>query len=545
MTDYAPTTDTPVSVREATFSIWKRLGMTTIFSNPGSTEVPLLRDLPSEFNFILGLHEASVVGMATGFALSAERPALALLHTTADLGNAVGAIATARVNRAPLVVVVGQEDRRHLIHQPFLKGELRDMAGTYPVWLAEPAMARDVPSLIARAWYEAKAKRGPALVIVPMNDWDQDASPNAIAAPIMIETSVGGSDNGLAQLIEMIRVSANPAIVVGADADSRETWETLTQLAEKLACPVWQEPFGARAGYPQDHHLFRGHLPSGKSRLRTTLAGHDLLLVVGAPAFRQYPYEPGPFVNDGTRIAIISENMEVATSSTGELAVIGPIADLCLRLVDHIDTRNAQVRKPHRIAPPIGRALRAGNVFATLADRISPDTLIIEESPSSRFELQERLPARHPFSFLSAAMGGLGFAMPAAIGVRIATPRRPVIAIVGDGSSMYSFQAIWSAVHYHVGVIFVIMNNGSYSIMDRLAEQSGYSAAVWPTLESIDICKLAEGFGCTAHKVATKGELEAILDRLLPSLDTLNHPVLLDVSVESDLTFEPCLSLSR
>lgn len=539
MADTTPTTDTPISVREATFSTWKRLGMTTIFSNPGSTEVPLLRDLPSEFNFILGLHEASVVGMATGFALSAERPALALLHTTAGLGNAVGAIATARVNKAPLVVVVGQQDRRHLIHRPFLTGELRGLAGTYPVWQAEPAMARDVPSLITRAWYEASAKRGPAMVIVPMDDWDQDACQNAIAAPLMIEMSVGGSDDGLAQLIEMVQASVNPAIVVGADADSHETWEALTQLAERLDCPVWQEPFGARAGFPQDHRLFQGHLPSGRSRLRSTLVGHDLILVVGAPAFRQYPYESGPFVNDGTRIAIISESMEVATSSTGELAVIGPIADLCLRLLDHVDKRSGPNKKPYRIAPPVGNALRAGNVFAALADRISPETLIIEESPSSRPELQDRLPAKRPFGFLSAAMGGLGFAMPAAIGVRIGTPGRPVVAIVGDGSSMYSFQAIWSAVHYHVGVVFVIMNNGSYSIMDRLAEKSGYSAAVWPPLELIDICKIAEGFGCTTHKVATQHELEAILDQLIPQLDTLNHPILLDVTVESDPTFEP------
>ena len=513
--------------------------MTTIFSNPGSTEIPLLRDLPSEFNFILGLHEASVVGMATGFALSAERPALALLHTTAGLGNAVGAIATARVNKAPLVVVVGQQDRRHLIHRPFLTGELRGLAGTYPVWLAEPAMARDVPSLMARAWYEARAKQGPALVIVPMDDWDQDASPNPIAAPLAIEMPAGGSDDGLAQLIGMVRASVNPAIVVGADADSNETWEALTQLAERLNCPVWQEPFGARAGFPQDHRLFHGHLPSGRSGLRSTLAGHDLILVVGAPAFRQYPYEPGPFVNDGTQIAIIADNLEVAATSTGELAVIGPIADLCSRLLDHLEKRSGQVSKPFRNAPPVSEALRAGNVFAALADRIPPETLIIEESPSSRRELQDRLPAKRPFGFLSAAMGGLGFAIPAAIGVRIGTPERPVIAIVGDGSSMYSFQAIWSAVHYHVGVIFVIMNNGSYSIMDRLAERSGYSAAVWPPLESIDIGKIAEGFGCAAHKVATQDELEAILDQLIPQLDVLNHPILLDVTVESDPTFEP------
>ena len=539
MTEIDPPMSSPISVREATFNVWKQFGMTTIFSNPGSTEVPLLRDLPKDFDFVLGLHEASVVGMATGFALSTRHPALALLHTTAGLGNAVGAIATARVNKAPLVIVVGQQDRRHLVHQPFLTGNLEGLAGKYPVWSAEPAIGRDVPSLIVRAWYEARAQKGPAIVIVPMDDWEQEASPHGIAAPSKIEVSIAGSSAGLAELAEMIQTSLNPAMVVGADADSQEIWEVLIQLAEKLDCPVWQEPFGARAGFPQDHPLFQGHLPSGRARLRATLAGHDLILVVGAPAFRQYPYETGSFVEDGTKIAIISDNTEVATSSSAQLAVIGPIADICLGLSDRVDKRTGQNEKPNRIAPPTGENLRAGHVFEAIADRISPDALIIEESPSSRSELQTRLPARRPFGFLSAAMGGLGFAMPAAVGVRLGNPGRSVVAIVGDGSSMYSFQALWSAVQYRVGVLFVIMDNGGYAIMDRLAEHYGYSAAVWPSFNSIDICKLAESFGCTAHKVTSHQELDEILDKIIPQLESLDHPILLDVIVECDPIFVP------
>src|SRR3954468_16375338 len=151
------------TVREATLDVWREYGLTSIFANPGSTEIELLRDLPADFRFVLGLHESSVVGMATGGPIGRGDPALAVLHTPAGLGNAVGALATARVNRAPLVVVVGQQDRRHLATEPFLAGKLRGLAGEYPVWVAQPLQPQDVPGSIARAYHEAVTGRGPAL----------------------------------------------------------------------------------------------------------------------------------------------------------------------------------------------------------------------------------------------------------------------------------------------------------------------------------------------------------------------------------------------
>ena len=160
------------TVRDAAFDVLRRLGGTTLFSNPGSTEIPLLTDLPPDLSFTLALHEGSVVGMATGWALARDSPAVVILHTTAGLGNAVGALATARVNRAPLVVLVGQQDRRHLGYEPFLTGMSLDrLAGDYPVWTGQPARAQDVPAMVARAWREAEQHRGPALVVVPMDDW--------------------------------------------------------------------------------------------------------------------------------------------------------------------------------------------------------------------------------------------------------------------------------------------------------------------------------------------------------------------------------------
>ena len=159
------------TVREATFGVLRRHGLTTMFSNPGSTEVPFLAGLPDDIRFVLALHEGSVVGMATGYAIGRDEPALALLHTTAGLGNAVGAIATARVNRAPLVIVVGQQDRRHLVFEPFLAGKLAGLAGEYPVWVDQPVRAQDVPGAIARAYHEPPRLRsrrsGPHSLIPP------------------------------------------------------------------------------------------------------------------------------------------------------------------------------------------------------------------------------------------------------------------------------------------------------------------------------------------------------------------------------------------
>src|SRR5919199_2928742 len=182
------------TIRDTTFDVLRRYGLTTMFANPGSTEVSLLTDLPDDLRFVLALHEGSVVGMATGWALGRDQPALAILHTTAGLGNAVGALATARVNRAPLVVLVGQQDRRHLSLEPFLAGRLEGLAGDYPVWVDQPVRAPDVPGAIDRAWHEATTHRGPAIVVVPMDDWSrevdddrEDATAGAVLRPATVD----------------------------------------------------------------------------------------------------------------------------------------------------------------------------------------------------------------------------------------------------------------------------------------------------------------------------------------------------------------------
>ncbi|MET7332400.1 thiamine pyrophosphate-dependent enzyme [Nonomuraea sp. NPDC005650] len=530
------------TVRDATFDVLRRYGLTTIFGNPGSTEVTLLTGLPDDLRFVLALHEGSVVGMATGWAIGHEAPALALLHTTAGLGNAVGAIATARVNRVPLVILVGQQDRRHLALEPFLTGRLSGLAGDYPVRVDQPVRAQDVPGAVARACHEATTFRGPALVVVPMDDWEAPFSGETAAAPARVVRPAGVSDDDLAPLVELLSQARSPAIVAGAGAG----WEALVALAERLGCPVFQESFGGRAGFPQDHPQYAGVLPADRARLRETLAGHDVVLAVGAPAFRQYPYAPGPLVVPGTSIAVVTDDPAEAHRSPADLAYLASPSAVCARLAALLPVLLPASSPAARrvLSPDIpelpaeGRPMRAAHVLRALALRLPADTVLIEETPSSRPDLHRLVPARTPLGFLSAAMGGLGFAVPAAVGLRMALPGRPVVAVVGDGSALYGMHALWSATHYRVGALFVVLANGRYAVMDRLADKQG-GKAPWPPFTEVDMAGLARSLGCPARRVDSYDELTAALDEVLPTLAAREEPLLLDVTVTVDPDFQP------
>ncbi len=538
------------TIREVCFEIMREEGLTTIFSNPGSTEIPFLVNLPSDLRFVLALHEGSVVGIAAGFALGDNSPAFVLLHTTAGLGNAVGAIATARVNHAPLVIVVGQQDRRHLALKPFLAGQLEGLAGNYPLEVLSPVIASDVPSAIRRATFKAKQGRGPVLVIVPMNDWNEPVDLTAAAAPRRVVSSPIGIPAELAEAVEAIRNSKTPAIIAGAGNDSDAGWSALVKLAETLDAPVWQEAFGARAGFPQNHRLHHGQLPADRPHLRETLLGHDLLIVVGTAALRQYPYTDGPLLPDNCKVIVLTYDADEANRSPADLAIIGDPALLCETVNSYLGvsrpksiesltgSQNPRV-KLYSLDPPVAdEALRAAHVFQLLATRIPENTTIVEESPSSRPALEALLPARKPFGFLSAAMGGLGFAMPAAIGLKLKRPDHPILCIIGDGSSMYCIQSLWTASKLGIGVVFIVLKNGGYAVMDRLADNS-QAIGPWPSFDDISISTIAAGLNVESVTLEHYQDVIDMLDKVIPDLGSRRTPLVIEVKVEADQTFEP------
>ena len=524
------------SVREAAYQVLLSRGVQRIYSNPGSTEVSFLADMPEEIDFVLGLHEGSVVGMATGDALISGKPAVALLHTTAGLGNAIGAIATARANGAPLVIIVGQQDRRHIISEPFLTGSLSGLGGDYPLEVHEPAKAKDLPSLIARAFIDAEMGRGPVLVIAPMDDWDEEIAEDAdLVTPAIFLQSTLQSLDAPTQIVDAIDGSSSPVIVVGSRVVTEEERKLIEELADHLQCSVWQESHASRAGFDQRNPRFAGHLPAHRSALRETLSSHDVVVVVGGIAFRQYLFAEGGFVNPGTCVIVVNDSVDEVARSQADFAYFAPIPAALGSLLSGLKPNKGgtTVERKQPVVSVSSRAdsLHPSQVFAAIASRDIPNLTLIEESPSTRSELINMVSVRDSIGFFTPAMGGLGFALPAATGMALARPDRTVIAVVGDGASLYNIQALWSAQTYSANVVFIIMNNGRYAVMDRLASMRK-SKPAWPAFTDISITGLAQSFGCPAERITSLEQFEAALDAAVARSGVPGPPIVLDVDVD-------------
>lgn len=532
-----PSPSATPTVRSVTFDLLRAHGLTTIFGNPGSTELAFLGEMPADFTYVLALHEGAAVGMATGLAQATGKAAFVNVHTAAGLGNAVSALATARQGRTPLVVLVGQQDRRHLALEPFLSGDLVNVGGAYVKWSAQPARAQDVPGALNRALHIATTPPyGPTVVIVPQDDWKVPYD-EPLTEPHQLVAARDPDAEAVNRVVSALETSVSPVIVAGAGADEPSAWSALVDLAERLGAPVYSEAFGSRAGFPQDHPQFAGHLPTGRAQVVKALDGHDLVLAVGAPVFRHYQYEPGPVVPEGASVLHLTDDPEEAARAQFGVSVLCRLAPLVRGVARRLPRRTVsppQPRQRPRVPAPVeGEPLRPEHVLNLLAERLPADSVLVEETPSSRPLLHELVPARAPLGFVSAAGGGLGYAMAAAIGIKMGAPQRPVVAVVGDGSSVYGIQALWSAVRYQVPAVFVVLANGGYAVLNRLARGShGVTGELpWPEFGSVSISTLAAGFGCPAVVAADLPAVEAALERGLTGGD---QPLLIEVPVSAD-----------
>ena len=432
--------------------------------------------------------------------------------------------------------MVGQQDRRHLALEPFLAGRLHGLAGEYPVSVDQPVRPQDVPGAIVRAYHEAATARGPALVIVPMDDWLAPAPEAARGLGPAHPARDGRRPGGGRRARRAARGGAEaPAIVAGAGADTPAGWAALVALAERLGCPVWQEPFGARAGFPQDHPQFAGHLPARRSRLRETLGR----TTSSSPSARRLPPVPVRARSAGRLPARAGARHRGSRRGAPQPGRAGRArrAGRGLPRAWPSGSRSARPTpavpaRPEPLAPPApGEPLRAGHVLAALVARLARDAILIEESPSSRPELNARVPARTPMGILSAAMGGLGFALPAAAGLRMALPDRPVLAVAGDGSSMYAIQALWSAARYGAGALFLVMANGRYAVMDALAANTEQAGAVAWLRGDRASARSRRALGCPAERIETYDELIARFDEVVPTLAERDEPLVLEIAI--------------
>jgi benzoylformate decarboxylase len=524
------------TVRSVTYDLLRGLGMTTIFGNPGSTEEPFLTQIPDDFRYILGLHEAAVVAMADGFAQASGNAAFVNLHTAAGVGNGMGALVTAWNNRAPLVITAGQQTRQMLALEPWLVNrEAVELPKPYVKWSHEPARPEDVPGAIERAYHITMAPpQGPVFVSIPMDDWDVSMTPRPARR---VDSRVAPSEPALIAAAAELAAATNPVLVVGGGVDRAGGWEAAVRLAGRLGAPVFEAPAPERASFPQDHPLFQGFLPLAMRPLADRLAGYDLVLVAGAPIFRYYPHIPGPILPQGTRLLHLTDDADEAARAPVGTSIVGDVAVALERLASLVPkaSRPAPAPRPAPATPPTAEPIPVAYALHALAAALPVDALVVEESASSRAAFYDQIRIATPASYFATASGGLGFAVPAAVGVGLAQPARPVVSIVGDGAAMFGVQAIWTAAQYHVPVVYVILNKGHYGILKAFAAFQGTPGVPGLDLPGLDIPAIARGFGAEAHRVTSPAVLPAAYADAFRAARARSGPVLLDVVVNPEV----------
>jgi benzoylformate decarboxylase len=510
-----------ITVRDAVYDLMRRFRMTSVFANPGSTELPMFRGFPKDFRYVLGLQEAVVVGMADGYAQATRNASFVNLHSAAGVGNAMGNIFTAHKNRTPMVITAGQQARSILPFDPFLASpHATELPKPYVKWSVQPARAQDVPLAIARAYYIAMMPPcGPVLVSVPVDDWDQPAD---YVAERVVGTRVGADPFVLDQIGAALDSSQRPAFVVGAAVDRDGAWDAVVKLAEMHNARVWAAPLAGRCSFPEDHRLFAGFLPAAREKIVGLLEGHDLVFAIGAPAFTYHVEGAGPHLPTGAVLCQVIDDPDTAAWTPVGIAAVGSVG-LAIKELLARPAPPARPMPPARIAPPRvepSEPLSAAYVLQTLADVRDVGDIGVEEAPSARSAMQEYLPITRSEGFYTMDSGGLGYGMPAAVGVALAKPGTRVIALIGDGSSMYSIQALWSAAQLKLPITFLILNNRRYAALQEFAPVFGFATAdvVQGTeLPDIDFVGLARSMGCDALRVTSAKTLHDTLRKALGS----------------------------
>lgn len=512
------------TVREAFVRLMREFGMDTVFGNPGSTELPMFCDFPADFRYVLGLQESVVVGMADGYAQATRRAAMVNLHSAAGVGHAMGNIFTAYRNQTPLIVTAGQQSRSILPFDPFLSAtQATELPRPYVKWACEPARAEDVPLALLRAWHVAmQPPRGPVFLSIPADDWDR---PTDWVSVRQVTHTTAPDPRGIDRIARALAESRAPAFVVGAGVDRDGAVERVVELAERHRAAVFAAPMSARCGFPERHRLFQGFLPAMRERIVETLGGHDTILVLGAPAFSYHVEGRGPHVPPQSRLwQIVDDPHMAAWTPTGDTVVasIDLAVDALLQGPGPRDDRVAPSARPAVAEVESGSPMSVAFALQTLDSLRGPGDVVVEEAPGSRGVMQRHLPMDGANSFYTMASGGLGHGMPAAVGIALARQRLGlsgrVIALIGDGSSLYSIQALYSAAQLRLPLSFVILNNRRYAALQDFAPVFGYAPDQKPAgtdLPGLDFVALARGHGLPGRRVDAPGELATALSQAL------------------------------
>lgn len=548
---------------QAMFEMMVREGVRYVFGNPGTTELPLM-DLFAErgdLTYILSLHEDSALGMAVGYAEATGRPAVVNLHTAPGLAHGLGNLYNAKRAGTPLVVTAGQQDTRVMIEEPLLYGDMVDQVRQYTKWAWEVRQASEVAAAMSRAFRIARTPpTGPVFLSLPVDVMERsamiDLPPHtAVAARTRPEP---GSIEAAASILTK---ASSPAIISGDGVARAGAVAAVVKLAEAVGARVYSEPLNSLLDFPTNHPLYCGPLFANAKQVQEQLRSADLILLIGVNILT-------PLVNTGEKmlparakiIQIDADPRELGKNYPAEAAIM---ADPLFAVEELIETITPMltgsyslevIRRRHVVLSEVADARGKFSAAATSASgdgtmtpafvaremraAAAKDAVLVDESVTSTAFVRTIFDLEQPNSYFYAKGGSLGLGLPEAVGVKLAMPERQVLCAVGDGSALYSIQALWTAAHYKLAVVFVVFNNTSYMIlkggllaMKGSSAKKGVFTGMDLTEPAIDFVRLAESLGVSARSVSHASELRPALDWALAE----GGPTLLDVTINRDV----------
>jgi benzoylformate decarboxylase len=528
------------SGREAFLSILADEGVDHLFGNPGTTELAIMDALGKrkDIRFVLGLQESSVLAMADGFARASNRLTACNVHVAPGLGNAMGSIFSARFCHSPIIVTAGQQEQGHGLMEPLLYGPLVAMAQPLVKWAIEVTRVEDLPRILRRAAKVATSPpAGPVFISLPGDILDGEAELD-FGRSTRVEPAVRPSDAVIDRLARRLLQAKRPVMVVGNEVSRYDAWAECVALAETLGASVYQQTVPDAAHFPSEHRAFMGTLPRNQTKVRETLSEHDLLVSIGGDSLRMSVYSPTDARPEDLPIVQISEaDWDIGKNYPVEIAVKANVRETlsvlvpCLRRMGGADCETLARTRLEELQAHNWSARRAKlaaeydrhaadqpidprYLMRRVAEALPANAVVVEEALTATASLIDMLSYRDPRGFLGLASGGIGFAVPGAVGASLALPGRPVVAVVGDGSAMYSIQALWTAAHLELPITYVIVNNRSYRILkERMVGFRGTRTFMGMELGEppIDFRALAEAMGVRAVTVSDPRAIDSAL----------------------------------
>ena len=546
-----------ITGRSAFLSILKSEGVTHLFGNPGTTELPImhaLKDYP-EIKYILGLQESIVVAMADGYSRATGKLSVCNVHVAPGLGNAMGAIYNAKFVDSPVLITAGQQEQGHGLMEPMLYGPLVQMAEPLVKWAIEVTRLEDLPRILRRAAKIALAPpTGPVFISLPGDILNAEAKLD-LGKPSRIQYNISPDKKTLEDIKNRILQANNPVIISGHEIAQTDSFSEITKFSEIIGAPVYQQTVPHGSHYPSEHKTYVGTMPRSQSEVKIILENYDLLICVGSDVLRMSVWSSTePLPKNMSIIHIGIRDWELAKNYHTEQAILGNVKTTLLNLnktiannlnkkyknnanrrIKEIEKFNWSKNKKNLTSKTLKDKdiipITPNWLMMTLAENISNNNIVVEEALVSSRSLLNFLPFKNSKDFYGLASGGIGWAVSGCIGVSLANNNKTIVAIIGDGSSMYAIQSIWTAAHYNLPIIYVIANNQSYRIIkERLEGFHNNTNFVGMDFNKpkIDFVKLGNSMGVESMQVSEPTELKSLFKKAFK----YKKPYLIEVMVD-------------